>query len=117
MLGKQKIWDIQEYNREKYDFSFNNNEFVISSKEAGKYAYGTEITLAAKSREGYTFTGWSGSNGNTPSTSVSIAKGSTGNKTYTASYEIINYTITYNLNGGSVESNNLESYTITLVIT
>ena len=44
------------------------------------------FTLNNPTRDGYTFTGWTGSNGSTPQTSVSIAKGSTGNKNYTANW-------------------------------
>ena len=44
------------------------------------------FTLNNPTRDGYTFTGWTGSNGSTPQTSVSIEKGSTGNKNYTANW-------------------------------
>ena len=40
------------------------------------------------------FVGWTGSKGTTPQKTVSIAKGSTGNKSYTAIFEKIIYTIT-----------------------
>ena len=46
------------------------------------------FTLNNPTKTGYNFTGWTGSNGNTPSTSVSISQGSTGNKTYTANYVV-----------------------------
>ena len=59
---------VYEYNREKYDFSFNDNEFVTSTKPAGKYPYGTEITLTAQTREGYTFTKWNNNETNNPYT-------------------------------------------------
>lgn len=52
------------------------------------------ITLNNPTRNGYTFAGWTGSNGETPEQSVTIAHGSTGNKTYTANW-IRNYTITW----------------------
>lgn len=45
------------------------------------------FTLKNPSKVGYTFNGWTGSNGSTPQTSVSIAKGSTGNKSYTANWK------------------------------
>ncbi len=45
------------------------------------------ITLKNPTKTGYTFTGWTGSNGTTPQTTVTIAKGSTGDKTYTANWE------------------------------
>lgn len=44
--------------------------------------------LAAPQRAGYTFLGWTGSNGNTPQTAVQIAKGSTGDRNYTANWAI-----------------------------
>ncbi|MBP5582353.1 MAG: InlB B-repeat-containing protein, partial [Bacteroidales bacterium] len=44
------------------------------------------FTLVNPTRTGYTFAGWTGSNGTTAQTSVSIAKGSTGDKTYTANW-------------------------------
>ena len=68
------------------------------------------ITLNNPSKTGYTFTGWTGSNGSTPETTVTISKGSTGNKTYTANYTPISYSITYTLNGGS--ASNPSTYTI-----
>ena len=72
------------------------------------------FTLNNPTRTGYTFAGWTGSNGNTPVTSVTIAKGTTGNKSYTANWTPISYTISYDLAGGSLASGvtNPTSYTI-----
>ena len=53
------------------------------------------FTLVNPTRTGYTFAGWTGSNGTTAQTSVSIAKGSTGNKTYTATWKANKYYIVY----------------------
>ena len=61
-------------------------------------------------RANYYFAGWVGSNGDSLQRSVTIPKGSTGNKTYTANWTVITYTITYNYNGGS--ASNPLSYTI-----
>lgn len=50
-------------------------------------------------------------------TSKSIDKGTTGNKSYTANWTPINYTITYNLDGGTANnktSYNIETATFTL---
>lgn len=60
-----------------------------------------DFTLPTPSRTGYTFLGWTGSNGSTPQKTVTIPKGSTGNKSYTANWQINNYTIDldYYLNG------------------
>ena len=68
------------------------------------------ITLNNPTRAGYTFAGWTGSNGTTPQTTVQITKGSTGNKTYTANWTPITYTITYDLAGG--KGTNPATYTV-----
>ncbi len=66
------------------------------------YTVETEsFTLNNPIKEGYTFAGWTGSNGKNPETTVTIAKGSTGNKTYTANWNINKYTLSINPNGGS----------------
>ncbi len=68
------------------------------------------ITLNNPTRAGYTFAGWTGSNGETPQTTVQITKGSTGNKTYTANWTPITYNITYDLAGG--QGTNPATYTV-----
>ncbi len=69
-----------------------------------------EITLENPTREGYTFTGWTGPLANTPTTILRIPTGSTGDRSYTANYSENRYNITYRLNGGSMEYNNPSSY-------
>ena len=71
-----------------------------------------EITLENPTKDGYEFIGWTGSNGDEPELVVTIPTGNTENKAYTANWEVIEYTITYNLYGGSVATTNPESYTI-----
>ncbi len=62
------------------------------------------ITLPTPTRNGYEFVGWTGEGITTPQTSVIIPKGSTGNKAYTANWQVIEYTITLDTNGGPVVS-------------
>ena len=77
------------------------------------------FTLNNPVKTGYTFLGWTGSNGSTPSTSVSITKGSTGNKNYTANYSIIdpeaptisgNSTRVYNYAGRTLTCSTTSTY-------
>ena len=75
-----------------------------------------DITLKNPAKAGYTFKGWSGTDltGDENQT-VTIAQGSTGDKTYTANWTLNSYTITYNLDGGSLGEGviNPVSYDIT----
>ena len=69
-----------------------------------------DFTLANPTREHYDFAGWTGTGLPSQTMSATIRQGSTGNRTYTATWTPTVYTITYNLNGGS--ATNLTSYTI-----
>ena len=70
------------------------------------------ITLKNPSRTGYNFAGWTWSGQSTPQTSVTIAHGSTGAKSYTANWTPVNYTISYTLNNGTLPSSHPTSYNI-----
>ena len=77
------------------------------------------FTLKNPTRPGYTFTGWSGTGlTGEDNLTVTIPKGSTGNRSYTAHWSLNTYSITYDLNGGTASSNptsyTVESATITL---
>ena len=63
-----------------------------------------EFALPTPTRNGYEFVGWTGEGITTPQTRVKIPKGSTGNKAYTANWQVIEYTITLDTNGGPVVS-------------
>ena len=63
-----------------------------------------DFELPTPTRNGYEFVGWTGERITTPQTSVKIPKGSTGNKAYTANWQVIEYTITLDTNGGPVVS-------------
>jgi len=70
------------------------------------------ITLNNPTREGYNFAGWTGTGLAEATTTVTIAKGSIENRSYTATWTPIIYTITYDLAGGSVATANPTTYTI-----
>ena len=70
---------------------------------SGEYFYTVEqtVTLPTPTRTGYTFLGWTGEGITTPQPNVTIPKGSTGDKTYIENWELTEYNITMDLNGGS----------------
>ena len=70
------------------------------------------FTLVNPTREHYVFAGWTGTGLDKPAETVTIEKGSTGNREYTATWTPLDYAITYELDGGSVEPGNPTSYNI-----
>ena len=91
-------WKLTEYN-----ITMDLN--AGSGQEKVVYTMTDEdFELPTPTRNGYEFVGWTGEGITTPQTSVKIPKGSTGNKAYTANWQVIEYTITLDTNGGPVVS-------------
>ena len=91
-------WELTEYN---ITMELNGG----SGQEKVVYTMTDEdFELPTPTRNGYEFVGWTGEGITTPQTSVIIPKGSTGNKAYTANWQVIEYTITLDTNGGPVVS-------------
>lgn len=60
------------------------------------------FTLSNPSKAGWTFTGWSGTGlTGEANTSVTIPKGSTGNRSYTAHWKLNEYQVAFDANGGT----------------
>ncbi|HBC84677.1 MAG TPA: hypothetical protein DCZ30_04490, partial [Clostridiales bacterium] len=100
-------WKAKEYNivytLNGGSLGTDNNGSEITNKAS--YNIETEnFTLNNPSREGYEFKGWTGTGLNAESKNVTIEKGSMGDREYTANWTAINYTITYELNGGDLGS-------------
>lgn len=82
----------------KMDFDEGTGEKVV------KYSVNTEtFTLPIPTKQGFEFTGWTGSNGDTPQINVTIAKGSYGDRSYKANwrktYNVIAEITTYSTDG------------------
>ena len=77
-----------------YDIKYTLNGGTVTGNPTTYTRHSSTITLKNPTKIGYTFTGWTGSNGTTKQKSVSIASGSTGDKTYTANWTPNVYTIT-----------------------
>ena len=91
-------WELTEYN---ITMELNGG----SGQEKVVYTMTDEdFELPTPTRNGYEFVGWTGEGITTPQTSIKIPKGSTGNKAYTANWQVIEYTITLDTNGGPVVS-------------
>ncbi|MBR3133049.1 MAG: InlB B-repeat-containing protein [Clostridia bacterium] len=100
------------WTRDDYTISYNLDGGYNVVNPTTYNVESDEITLLNPVKPGYSFTGWTGSNGDTAQTEVTISTGSTGNKSYTANWTKDNYTISYDLDGGSVASSNPSSYSV-----
>ena len=94
-----------------YSVTYHLGGGTLSGQKTSYTVETESFALPTPVRNGYRFTGWTGSNGGSPQTSVTVEQGSTGNKVYTANWEPVSYSISYNLNGGSI-SGQKTSYTI-----
>ena len=102
-----------------YTITYNLDGGTVSGTNPTTYTItSSAITLKNPTKEGYTFKGWTGSNGTTPQTTVTIPKGSTGNKSYTANWEANTYTVSYDANGGTnAPANQTKTYGVDLTLT
>ena len=87
-------WELTEYNI-TMDLNGGSGETALLYT-----VIDDEFALPTPTRNGYEFVGWTGEGITTPQTSVKIPKGSTGDKAYTANWQVIEYTITLDTNGG-----------------
>ena len=66
---------------------FLNSEGTEYNARSRYYEMGMSILLVAPTKTGYTFLGWTGSNGSTPETSVTITANTTGDLHYKANWQ------------------------------
>ena len=83
---------------------------VASANPTSYTIESSAITLNNPTKTGYTFAGWTGTGLAEPTTSVTIAAGSTGDRSYTATWTPTEYNITLTLDGGTAV--NPTTYTI-----
>ena len=97
-----------------YSVTLHENGGTISSGNVTSYNYGEGATLPTAgdmTREGYTFAGWYDNEVLTGNPIMEISTDETGNRTYWAKWTINQYTITYDLDGGTAEGNP-DTYTV-----
>jgi uncharacterized repeat protein (TIGR02543 family) len=85
-----------------YTIDYTLNGGTVAPANPTTYTVATaDFTLTNPTRTGYIFNGWTGTGLTAQTMSVTVAQGSTGNRTYTATWSTEDYTIDYNLNGGT----------------
>ena len=85
-----------------YTLSYELAGGAVASANPTSYTIeSSAITLNNPTKEGYTFSGWTGTGLASATTTVTIATGSTGDRSYTATWTGYSYTVRFNANGGS----------------
>lgn len=85
-----------------YTISYSLNGGSVATANPTSYNVTTaSFTLNNPTRTGYTFAGWTGTGLSSATKSVTVAKGSTGNRSYTATWTANTYTIAFNGNGST----------------
>jgi uncharacterized repeat protein (TIGR02543 family) len=98
VTGNLTVTAVYEINT--YTITYDLDGGTVSPTNRASYtAESPAFTLNNPTKSGYTFAGWTGTNGTTPQTAVSVPLGSTGDRNYVANWA---YTVTFNANGGTV---------------
>ena len=98
-----------------YPITYDLGGGTLPANASTSYTYDAAVPLVQPTRTGYTFDGWTGSNGSTKQKSVTINPGSHGPRSYVAHWTPITYTIAYDLAGGALldGESNPETYAVT----
>lgn len=100
-----------KWDKVAYSISYNLNGGTINGQKTS-YTVEDSFTLVNPTRNGFTFLGWTGSNGSTSQTSVTIPKGTTGNLNYNANWSTNSYLVDVNpVIDGITYNSGLDGYT------
>ena len=104
------------YSADNYTITYNYNNGKLAAGDTNKDSYNVDtanFTLKNPSRNYYNFVGWTGTGLSSATSSVTVNKGSCGNRSYTANWTPTPYAITYHgLEGTTNNANNPSSYTV-----
>lgn len=112
---KQDLEFEAVFTKISYPINYTLNGGTITGTNPNSYTVTDTVTLINPTKRGYNFLGWSGTDIEGTSTNVTIPVNSIGERSYTANFEAIEYTINYDLDGGT--ANNPLTYTVNDTIT
>ena len=100
-IGEKKVLEGST-GKEVYSITYELDGGVVVGNPATYSTDSATFVLAHPVKEGYTFFGWTGSNGTIPQKMVTIEKGSQGNLTFIANWKPENYRVSYDLIQGDI---------------
>lgn len=109
ITGKTRLY--AGWKADTYAIKYNLNGGVNAEKNLTQYTTEMTFALDEPTREGYTFEGWTGTDLTSVTKQVTVSTGNGGDRSYTAVWSPISYSITYNRTFGTAEDNPT-SYTI-----
>ena len=115
IIENTTLYSVYELNTYNLTYNLDGGRLPEGLSNPSTYTVETEtFTLINPSKEGYTFEGWTENDSDEAINPKAIEKGTIGNKELKAKYKIINYNITYELNGGALEEGktNPSKYTV-----
>lgn len=100
-LGNAGDYDlvIGNIDRNTYNINYDLNGGAMSGQKTN-YTVADSFALPTPIKTGYTFTGWTGSNGTTPQKTVTVNKGTRENLNYTANWQENKLIVRYHNDGG-----------------
>ena len=108
---KSDVTLVARWDTDVYDISYNLNGGAVSGSNPDEYTVYDAFTLTAPTKVGYEFIGWTYDGQTEPVMDVTVPAGTTGNKTYTANWVAKEYTVTLNLDGGTMSGSTIITVT------
>ena len=103
---------VPTFKAQVYAVSFNRNGGIINAGEISTYTYGTGATLPSDlTKTGFTFGGWYDNEECKGTAVAAITTTDLGDKTFYAKWNVNDYTVTLNANGGTIIEGDVTSYT------
>ena len=100
-----------QWTAESYAISYELNGGTVTGNPTSYTIESDAITLNNPTKDGYTFAGWTGTGLKSATDTVTIAKGSTGNRNYTATWTAHTYTVKFNANNGTGDEMDAQGFT------
>ena len=108
-IGDKEFW--AKWTDIDYTITYNVNEGQFDETPTSTYTYGGDtVVLLTPTRDGYEFGGWFTNSSYIGSPVDYVLPVETGNKKFWAKWNVNSYTITYNVDGGTINNGKVTKY-------